>query len=178
MSDQRRHSRRACARRSWVLALAAACAASPAHARQAFSRTADRGPGVSISMFGIYIEPGELLVYPFFEYYRDSDAEYSPEELGYGLDQDFRGRYRASEGLLFLGYGISRRLAVEFEAAVISASQTKSADDPSSMPSRIEESGLGDVEGQLRWRWKGETASGRRSSPTSRRCSRCRSGSG
>lgn len=129
-----------------------------AQAPQTFDRLRDRGPGIPTSMFGIYIEPGQLLVYPFFEYYRDSDAEYSPDELGYGLVQDFRGKSRASEGLLFLGYGISDRLAVELEAAVISERLEKSPDDPSSMPAVIEESGLGDVEGQLRWRWREESA--------------------
>lgn len=122
-----------------------------------FDRSRDRGPGIPTSMFGTYIEPRELIVYPFFEYYRDSDAEYSPAELGFGLDEDFRGRYRAREGLLFLGYGISDRLAVELEAAVISATLDKSPADPSNMPTRISESGLGDVEGQLRWRWRRET---------------------
>jgi hypothetical protein len=108
-------------------------------------------------MFGTYVARGELLVYPFFEYYLDRDAEYSPDELGYGLDRDFRGKYRASEGLIFLGYGISERLAVELEAAVISARLETSPDDPSGVPRRIEERGLGDVEGQLRWRWNRET---------------------
>lgn len=159
MWDERRGVR-AAARRSSILAVVAASVAAPAQARQTFQRTADRGTGVPSSMFGIYIEPGELLLYPFLEYYRDGDAEYSPEELGYGLDQDFRGRYRAIEGLLFLGYGISRRLAVELEAAFISASQNKAAADPSAMPSRLEESGLGDVEGQLRWRWREESGGG------------------
>ena len=42
----------------------------------------DRGTGVSTSMFGTYVRKNELIVYPFFEYYRDSDFEYKPEELG------------------------------------------------------------------------------------------------
>lgn len=118
----------------------------------------DRGTGIPTSMFGTYIERGEWLVYPFFEYYRDNDAEYSPDEFGFGLDADYRGRYRASEGLIFVGYGISDRLAIEMEAAMISARMEKAGDDPSAMPSQIEESGLGDVEGQLRWRWNREDA--------------------
>jgi hypothetical protein len=109
-------------------------------------------------MFGTYIRKGEWLLYPFFEYYRDKDFEYKPEELGFVVDQDFRGRYRASEGLFFLGYGVSDRLAVEFEIAIIRAVLEKSSDDPSALPNRLEESGLGDVEGQLRWRWNRETA--------------------
>lgn len=146
---------------AWTITLAAANAAVPsstATAQDTFDRSSDRGPGLPTSMFGTYIEPGEIIVYPFFEYYRDRDAEYSPAELGYGLDEDFRGRYRAREGLIFLGYGLSERFAVEFEAAVISATLDKSPNDPSSMPARLDESGLGDVEGQLRWRWKNETA--------------------
>lgn len=126
-------------------------------AQRPIDRLADRGPGIPTSMFGTYVQRGELLFYPFFEYYRDADAEYSPDELGYGLDADFRGKYRASEGLIFLGYGISDRLAVEMEAAVITARQEKSPDDPTAMPARIEESGLGDVEGQVRYRWNRET---------------------
>lgn len=108
-------------------------------------------------MFGTYLQRGELVVYPFLEYYRDKDAEYSPDELGYGLDADFRGRFEATEGLIFFGYGVSDRLALEFEAAVITARQTKAPNDPSGMPSSVTESGLGDVEGQVRWRWNRET---------------------
>ena len=36
----------------------------------------DRGTGVSTSMFGTYIRQGELLFYPFFEYYLDKNMEY------------------------------------------------------------------------------------------------------
>ncbi len=117
----------------------------------------DRGSGVSTSQFGTYVRKGELLVYPFFEYYRDADAEYKPSEFGFGLDQDFRGKYRASEGLLFLAYGLTDWLAIEVEAAVIDATLETSPDDPSGIPDRIHESGLGDIEGQLRARWSRET---------------------
>jgi hypothetical protein len=116
----------------------------------------DRGYGIPTSMFGTYIREGELLVYPFFEYYLDNDIEYKPEELGYALDQDFRGKYRAYEGLIFLGYGITDWFAIEFEAAVISAKLEKAIDDPSNLPGKIEESGLGDIEGQFRARWTRE----------------------
>jgi hypothetical protein len=116
----------------------------------------DRGTGIPTSMFGIYVRPGELLIYPFFEYYRDHNAEYSPEELGFGLDQDFRGRYRAYEGLIFLGYGLSDWLAIEFETAVIKATLHTAPEDPTAVPDRIEESGWGDIEGQLRAQWMKE----------------------
>jgi hypothetical protein len=120
----------------------------------------DRGTGQPTSMFGTYINGGELLVYPFFEYYLDDDIEYSPQELGYGLDQDFRGQYRASEYLLFVAYGFTDWLAVELEAALhIDARLETSPDDPSAVPSVIEESGTGDVEGQIRVRIAHETES-------------------
>jgi hypothetical protein len=112
----------------------------------------DRGAGVRTSIFGTYVLKGELLVSPFFEYYVDNDFEYKPAELGHGLDRDFRGRYRASEGLLFLSYGLTDRLAIELEAAVISAKLTKAPDDPSTLPQQIEESGQGDWQVQLDWR--------------------------
>ena len=124
--------------------------AAPAYLR-------DRGTGIPTSMFGTYVREGELLVYPFFEYYLDNDMEYAPAELGYGLDRDFRGKYRATEGLIFICYGLTDRLAVELEAAVITASLETASDDPTGVPDKIEESGLGDVEGQIRWRWVRES---------------------
>lgn len=118
----------------------------------------DRGTGVATSMFGTYIRKKELIVYPFYEYYRDRDFEYKPEEFGVKGDVDFRGRYRAHEGLLFVGYGLGDDIAVEFEAAVIHATMNKSPMDGSALPAVIEQSGLGDIEGQVRWRWRRETA--------------------
>lgn len=117
----------------------------------------DRGTGIPTSMFSTFINKGEFIIYPFYEYYYDHNMEYKPEELGYGLDLDLRGKYRAHEGLIFLGYGITERVAVELEAAVISARLYKSEEDPSAMPAMLKESGLGDVEGQLRYRWAHET---------------------
>lgn len=117
----------------------------------------DRGTGLATSMFGTFIGKGEFILYPYYEYYHNNDAEYKPAELGYGLDQDFQGRFRAHEGLIFLGYGITGRLAVEIEAAIITATQYKAKEDSSGMPDKLEESGLGDVESQIRWRWNKET---------------------
>ncbi len=137
--------------------IASSLLAVPAGGQAAIDRQRDRGPGIPTSMFGTYIERGEWLFYPFLEYYRDKNLEYSPDEFGFGLDADFRGQYRATEGLIFLGYGLTDRLAFEFEAAMIRARLRKAPDDPSAMPAVIEESGLGDVEGQLRYRWNRET---------------------
>lgn len=112
----------------------------------------DRGTGQLTSMFGTYIRSGELLVYPFFEGYVDNDKEYKPSELGYGLDVDLRGRYRATEELVFVGYGLSDWLAVEFEASIIQARLRTSPDDPTGVADTITESGIGDIEGQFRTR--------------------------
>jgi hypothetical protein len=117
----------------------------------------DRGTGLPTSMFGTYIGKGDLYVYPFYEYYLNADEEYAPNEFGGTSDTDIRGRYTAHEGLLFLGYGISRRLAVEVEAAYIDARLEKAIDDPEDPSGVVEESGIGDVEAQLRYRWNFES---------------------
>jgi hypothetical protein len=65
----------------------------------------DRGTGIPASIFGTFIRRGELLVYPFYAYSRDNNREYQPAKLGFGLNEDFRGRFRSSESLIFVGYG-------------------------------------------------------------------------
>jgi hypothetical protein len=108
-------------------------------------------------MFGTYIRSKELLIYPFYEYYRDGDYEYKPEELGFVGATDFRGRYRAHEGLIYVAYGLSDRLAIEAEVATISASLWKAPEDSSDLPVPFTESGLGDTAARVRWRWNKET---------------------
>jgi hypothetical protein len=115
------------------------------------------GPGIPVSMFATYVEPGDVILYPFLEYYRDSNAEYEPGELGYVGNTERFGDYRATEGLIFVGYGISDRWALEMEAAVITARLEKDPMDASELPAVLEQSGLGDVEGQLRYRWRPES---------------------
>ena len=117
----------------------------------------DRGAGVATSMFGTYIRRGEVIAYPFFEYYHHNNFEYKPSEFGAVGDVDFRGRYRVNEGLFLFAYGLGDDVAFEVEGAGIRASLFKSPDDRSAMPDRIVEAGLGDVEGQVRWRWRRET---------------------
>jgi hypothetical protein len=120
---------------------------------------ADRGPGIATSMFGTYVAPGERLLYPFYEYTRTGSFEYHPSELGHVGEQDYLGRLTERELLLFFSYGISDRLAFEVEGAVHTRARfEKAANDPSTVPARLSEAGLGDVEGQLRWRWRPETA--------------------
>jgi len=138
---------------SVVLAVAAP---APSAAQDLPFYLSDRGGGTPTSMFGTYIKKGEFLFYPFFEYYLDNNLEYSPNDFGFPLDQDFRGKYRASEGLIFLGYGISDRLVFEVEAAIIRASLEKSPDDPTAMPDKWTEKGLGDMQVQLDWMWSKE----------------------
>jgi hypothetical protein len=135
------------------------CAPLRAQSTAAAPYLADRGPGLSTSLFGTYVESGELLVYPFYEYTKSGSFEYQPRELGYAGSDDYLGEVVEHEYLIFLAYGISDRLAIELEGAVYSsATFDKASDDPSAVPARIEESGLGDVETQLRWRWREETA--------------------
>lgn len=117
----------------------------------------DRGTGIPTSILGVYVRDNELLIYPFYEYYSDSDFEYEPADFGFGSTEELRGRYHAHEALIFFGYGISDRLAVEFEAGVISANLDKSGEDTSALPPELKESGLSDVEVQIRWRWNRET---------------------
>ena len=116
----------------------------------------DRGTGIPTSQFGTYIREGELIIYPFYEYCNDKDFEYEPLDFGYGSKKELRGDYKAHEGVIFLGYGISDRLALELEAGIITAKLNKSSQDTSNMPPVLEESGLSDVEGQVRWRWNRE----------------------
>lgn len=118
----------------------------------------DRGAGVATSLFGTYTEHRELLVYAFYEYTRNADEEYKPSELGYGLERDFRGERTENEYLLFLSYGFTPDLAVELESALYTtATLRKAGDDPSSLPAELTESGFGDTQAELRWRWVRET---------------------
>src|SRR6266480_3522748 len=70
---------------------------------------ADRGDGIHTSIFGTYVRKQELLVYLFYEYARNRDA------------------------------------------------QSKSRSDPTGMPQTFRETGVGDTEGQIRYRWFEET---------------------
>jgi hypothetical protein len=142
-----------------VLAMGALSWQIPLHAQDTTAYLRDRGTGVRMSMLGSYVRQGEVLVYPFFEWYADRNLEYKPTELGYSQYTDYRGRFRASEGILYLAYGITQDLAVEVEGAVITAELRKAAVDTSTRVTQVRESGLGDVEGQIRWRPQRETAS-------------------
>jgi hypothetical protein len=114
----------------------------------------DRGAGLPTSRFGTYVREGEWLVELAGEYLKNQGFEYDPNELGFGVPiGSFKGRYEATRGLVFVAYGLSDRFAVELEANGIDASLRKAADDPSSMPEKLTESGLGQVRSRLDWRW-------------------------
>ncbi|MFC1535928.1 hypothetical protein ACFL4H_01010 [Candidatus Neomarinimicrobiota bacterium] len=117
----------------------------------------NRGYGTPTSMFGTYIEKGELRVYPFFEYYLHNNEEYAPSEFGYIGDTDFESKFQEYEWLIFLGYGITDNLVIELEAAMTSATLEKADDDESEMPKELSDSGIGDVQTQINWRWISET---------------------
>src|SRR5262245_43613770 len=144
-----------------VLILASSAAhAAPAAAPDSLPPwLADRGPGMWTSNFGTYVNAHELLFMPFVEGYYDNNTEYKPAELGYGLEQDFRGKFRAVENQIFLAYGLNDAFSVELEAAVFAAARLyKAPEDPSSMPERLEQSGFGDWQMELNWRAVKESA--------------------
>ena len=118
----------------------------------------DRGDGEQTSLFGTYVSEGELLIYPFYEYETNNAEEYHPSELGYAGNEDFLGHLETHELDLFLGYGLTDRLALEFEAQLYTTAHFRKApNDPSAVPPTLEESGLGEIESQLRFRWANET---------------------
>jgi len=113
----------------------------------------DRGTGIATSMFGTYVRRRELIVYPYYEFYYDHNTEYTPADFGYSGDTEYEGKFVGHEGLLYIGYGFADWIMLELEAAYMYATFWKSDDDNSAMPSSLHEDGLGDVEGQLRWRY-------------------------
>jgi len=137
-----------------TLALVVLLVLEPARAQA----TPERGDGIPTSLFGTYIAGGDFLVYPFYEYTKTSAFEYKASEFGLPGEADFLGKTVEQEWLVFLGYGLTDGLAVELEMALhASTSFDKAPDDPTAVPTHIEESGFGDVDVQLRWRWAKET---------------------
>jgi hypothetical protein len=120
----------------------------------------DRGDGIPTSLFGTYIREKEFQFYPFFEYTHTRKFEYSPRELGFAGDQEFMGKLVEREALVFLAYAFNDSLAIEFESALYSTADfTKASDDATNVPGSIRESGLGDTEINIRWRYSKETES-------------------
>jgi hypothetical protein len=114
----------------------------------------DRGTGIATSLSGTYVRNGELLVYPFYEYTVNNDQEYKPSELGFAGEHDYRGKYTEHEALIFFSYGVSDNVMLELESALYSsATLRKAPEDTSAVPARLKESGFGDTQAEIRWRW-------------------------
>ena len=119
----------------------------------------DRGTGMQTSLFGTYVREGELLVYSFYEYETNDAEEYHPSELGHAGEEDFLGKLETHELDLFLSYGLTDRIAFELEGQLYTTADFhKSPQDSSTVPAQIKESGLGEIESQIRWRWADESA--------------------
>jgi hypothetical protein len=118
----------------------------------------DRGPGLATSLFGTYVERGQWLVYPFYEYEKTSAFEYKPSEVGFTGNQDYLGNLVTHEFDLYLAHGFTDRLMVELEGQLqTTATLDRAADDTSGVPAQLKESGLGEIEGQVRYRWQAES---------------------
>lgn len=122
----------------------------------------DRGPGIPTSLFGSYIEKGEFLFYPFYEFEYNSDAEYTPSDFNFVAKNtgpsDIKGETFLHELLLFGAYAPTDWLAFELEFAYYAnGTLEKSGQDPSNPPSSFSEDGFGDLQFQFRWRWWDET---------------------
>jgi hypothetical protein len=79
---------------------------------------ADRGEGIPTSLFGTYVREKELLFYPFYEYTKYKNYEYSPKDFKVSnSDREFFGKATIHEALIFLAYGFTDSLALEFESA-------------------------------------------------------------
>ncbi|MFZ2652667.1 MAG: hypothetical protein WA210_21405 [Burkholderiaceae bacterium] len=142
-----------------LLAALFTSAAQPVIAQQA-DYLADRGDGIRTSLLATYIRPKEFIFYPFYEYTQTKNFEYKASDFGLVGDVDFLGKKVEHEYLLFLGYAFNDSLMFEFESALHGKVKfTKAANDPvAAVPTEIRESGLGDTEAQLRWRYAKETA--------------------
>jgi len=110
------------------------------------------GRGIRTSMFETFVGKHQLLVFPIAASSRDHNFEYQPASLGYGLQEDFRGRFSSREAQLFLAYGVTDWLAIELETSDIRAHFDKSSSDTSATPATITESGIADYAAQVRLR--------------------------
>ncbi|MGZ9136273.1 MAG: hypothetical protein ACXW4K_02300 [Candidatus Deferrimicrobiaceae bacterium] len=147
---------------AYLVAIAFLCGAIPSRAADPLPLPAylsDRGDGIPTSLLGTYIREKEFLSYPFYEYTRTPKFEYEPDELGFPGDGEYIGKLVEREGLVFFAYAFNDSLAIEFESALYSSAHfTKASNDNTNVPSDIRESGLGDTEINIRWRYLKETA--------------------
>jgi hypothetical protein len=146
---------------SALLVLAFCAAAAPVRAQDEAlpEYLADRGTGLPTSLFGTYIEEGQWLVYPFYEYVKTSNFEYKPSELGFVGNQDYLGKLVSHEFDLYVARGLTDRMMVELEGQLYTtATADRAPDDVSAVPARTKESGVGEIEGQVRYRLMPESS--------------------
>lgn len=118
----------------------------------------DRGTGIPTSLFGSFIAEDEVWVYLFYEYVLEDRFEYNPDDFGYEPDEDFLGKGHLHQALVFLGWGITDSLMLELEMSAYDHQTVERSDrDHGTGPRDLVESGLGTVEGQLRYRIMKET---------------------
>ena len=89
---------KACRRLLLSLALTVAAGATAGRSEEGPLPTflKDRGTGVATSMFGTYIRRGELIVYPYWEYYVDNSRQ-TARRVQLAGTQDFTA-YREANG--------------------------------------------------------------------------------
>jgi hypothetical protein len=112
----------------------------------------DRGRGIASSLAALDVEKGRLLVHPFFEYVRDHNREYTPQDFGVGPDINYRAQSRRKAAEIYLGYGVTDWLALEFEGAYVHETFRKAPEDSFATPARLTEKGVADLEAQVRIR--------------------------
>ena len=141
-----------------LLAMLVAGVAAPVRAQEP-AYLADRGDGIRTSLLATYIRPKEFVFYPFYEYTRKKNFEYKASDLGFVGSTDFDGgRLTEREFLVYFGYAFNESLMIEFESALHNKAEfRKAANDTTGVPAQINESGLGDTEAQIRWRFAKET---------------------
>lgn len=141
-----------------LLSLLVAGVAAPARAQEP-AYLADRGEGIRTSLLATYIRANEFVFYPFYEYTRKKNFEYKPSDFGFAGNTDRDGgRLTERETLLYLGYAFNDSWMIEFESALHNKAEFRKAPgDTTALPAQINESGLGDTEAQIRWRYAKET---------------------
>jgi hypothetical protein len=122
----------------------------------------DRGGAMTTSLFGTFIEEGELLVYPFYEYV-DGVDDYRGIGLGTSTDTiEYTGDVKEHEVLLFLAYAFTEDIHIELEH--LAYNKVTQSPDPldttSGLTEPISESkSFPGLQAQVRWRAKHETES-------------------
>jgi len=138
--------------RSLSIALVFFCAAR-AEAQE--SPVSHRLPGLPTTIPGLYLSEGTAIADLAAGRFQNLGFEYSPEEFGFSLEQDFQGEYRASQARFFLGIGLTPNLAIAFRASAADARFNKDASDSSALPEETKESGLEALSAELVWRFLG-----------------------